>query len=80
MKNILIILFVLFNLQVQANETSFFDNTNDIGNVGDPDNGSGIGIVDDPDPAPIDDYIYVLAGIATGIGFYYNRKSLLITK
>jgi len=75
MKKILFLTTALVSFSVQANDTNYFENNSN------PQPENNIGVVDDPDPsAPIDDYIYVLTGLAVGFGIYYNRKSILNTK
>ena len=84
MKKIIFGLIMLCSLQLQANEIGFFgsgsESTNSPGTVGglDPIGGSGPGSVNDPDPAPIDDYAIALGVLAVCVGIYGFRKRELI--
>lgn len=70
MKKIALMLVLAMGLQVQAQESDFFSSNDE-----EPQS-INIGTVDDPDgdPAPIDDYVLVLGGVAVLIGAYAYRK------
>lgn len=74
MKKIILLFILLIRMQLQAEETNFFENNSSEAN--------NIGLVDDLDEpiegAPINDYVIGLGFMALGIGIYGLKERKML--